>query len=170
MNLVYCQQKCCQIQLSYSSRQFEKHHTNQKAGIVVYDRQQDRVLLVQSHLHFWGPPKGTLNKDEAPFECALRELKEETGLELNIFDLEKAYIINNSIYYYTEKPFIQLKLIPTTDVDGLTWIKIDCLAALIETGQIILSKRAWIVLNHFLDKKLPQTEFKTVRTKKFSIR
>ena len=44
-----------------------------------------RVLLMrrnkEPNLGLWVAPGGKLEKDEAPFECAIRELREETGLQ-----------------------------------------------------------------------------------------
>ena len=43
-----------------------------------------RILLLHHVFHPyapWGLPGGWLGRDEAPAACALRELKEETGLE-----------------------------------------------------------------------------------------
>jgi 8-oxo-dGTP diphosphatase len=45
----------------------------------------DQVLLMkrnrQPNLGHWVAPGGKIEKDEAPYECATRELREETGLE-----------------------------------------------------------------------------------------
>jgi 8-oxo-dGTP diphosphatase len=54
------------------------------AGIVV---QEGRVLLVHhykpGHWDFWLPPGGGLEDGESILECAAREVREETGLEVN---------------------------------------------------------------------------------------
>jgi len=45
---------------------------------------EESKILMLNHVYHptasWGLPGGWLDKDEAPAECALRELKEETGL------------------------------------------------------------------------------------------
>lgn len=45
----------------------------------------DQVLLMERNkepnLGQWVAPGGKIEKDEAPYECAIRELREETGLE-----------------------------------------------------------------------------------------
>lgn len=46
-----------------------------------------RVLLLRHVFHPtkpWGLPGGWLDRDESPAECALRELREETGLEAEL--------------------------------------------------------------------------------------
>lgn len=50
--------------------------------------QQDQILMLQRRKSpnrgFWSPPGGKLKMEEgeSPFECAQREAKEETGLNL----------------------------------------------------------------------------------------
>lgn len=53
-------------------------------GTLIYCLQDDRVLLMkrnkQPNLGQWVGPGGKIEPGEAPFECARRELQEETGL------------------------------------------------------------------------------------------
>lgn len=51
-------------------------------SIAVYPRFGDRVLLIKhERLGKWLPPGGELEPGETPLEAAIRELREETGLE-----------------------------------------------------------------------------------------
>jgi 8-oxo-dGTP diphosphatase len=47
-------------------------------------RRDDQVLMMkrtkEPNLGLWVAPGGKIERDEAPFECAVRELREETGL------------------------------------------------------------------------------------------
>lgn len=59
-----------------------------RAGVVVvcFDNRQ-RILMLRHVFHPgapWGPPGGWLARGESPGECALRELKEETGLTADL--------------------------------------------------------------------------------------
>ena len=45
-----------------------------------YKNQKVEFLLLRA-FKYWDFPKGTVGRNEDPFEAALRELKEETGLE-----------------------------------------------------------------------------------------
>jgi 8-oxo-dGTP pyrophosphatase MutT (NUDIX family) len=54
------------------------------AGSVVFRRQPDRsprFLLIRDSYGKWGLPKGHLEPGEAPSDAALRETREEVGLE-----------------------------------------------------------------------------------------
>lgn len=64
-------------------------------GIVINN--QGQVLLTQhsSNLH-WGFPKGNINQGESSKEAAVREVKEEAGVEVEIIDK-----VGDSKYVYT---------------------------------------------------------------------
>ena len=53
-----------------------------------------KVLLVyEKNRNFWGFPKGHMEDGETEIETALREVKEEVGLEVEI-DKERRYTLN----------------------------------------------------------------------------
>lgn len=54
---------------------------------VVYN---NKVLLVQNPKRKWGPPGGHGNDNESLVETAVRETKEETGLDIEILGLVQA--------------------------------------------------------------------------------
>ncbi|XP_072439917.1 m7GpppN-mRNA hydrolase isoform X2 [Chiloscyllium punctatum] len=53
-------------------------------GAIILDEALENVLLVQGYLakSGWGFPKGKVNKEEAPHDCAVREVLEETGFDI----------------------------------------------------------------------------------------
>lgn len=53
-------------------------------GAIILNETLDNVLLVQGYLakSGWGFPKGKVNEDEAPYDCAVREVLEETGFDI----------------------------------------------------------------------------------------
>ncbi len=53
----------------------------------------DRILLVLGHRGLWSPPGGHLDFGESPFEAAVRETREETGID--VFDVEFVAITND---------------------------------------------------------------------------
>ena len=58
------------------------------AGIIVYAQRNNKreYLLLHYTAGHWDFPKGHIEKGESKQEAALRELKEETGLEATIID------------------------------------------------------------------------------------
>jgi 8-oxo-dGTP diphosphatase len=75
------------------------------AGGIVF--KEDQVLVVQNtaikdkKISFWGFPKGHLEKGETTGEAALREVKEETGIEAKISSIFKK--VGESKYFFTQK-------------------------------------------------------------------
>ena len=63
------------------------------AGILIYKYEQDKIKVLLchpggpywegTHLHSWGIPKGELDEKEKVKDAAIREVKEETNLEID---------------------------------------------------------------------------------------
>ena len=53
--------------------------------------ENNKVLLIQQKKGLWGFPKGRVEKNETECETALREVKEETNLDVKIEDINKKY-------------------------------------------------------------------------------
>lgn len=76
------------------------------AGIIVKD-EQDRVLLVKAHYkNYWSFPGGWIEAGQTPVEAAIRELKEETGLEVSPESVNLAFVANRSSKYFQSYNFI----------------------------------------------------------------
>ncbi|NXT16501.1 DCP2 hydrolase, partial [Prunella fulvescens] len=63
-------------------------------GAIILDETLENVLLVQGYLakSGWGFPKGKVNKEEAPHDCAAREVFEETGFDIKDYICKEDYI------------------------------------------------------------------------------
>ncbi|XP_039766677.1 m7GpppN-mRNA hydrolase isoform X3 [Ornithorhynchus anatinus] len=63
-------------------------------GAIILDESLENVLLVQGYLakSGWGFPKGKVNKEEAPHDCAAREVFEETGFDIKDYICKDDYI------------------------------------------------------------------------------
>lgn len=171
MKTYYCRDGCCPVKIKTyrpTPRYFSRNY--RKAGVFIYDPQKDRVLLVQSRGHLWGPPKGTLNIGEQERQCAVREVKEETGLDISSDDFTKAVKIRNrAIYYYLEMDTCNIEVqegMEDNDANGITWIKMDCLENAISDGNIVLNHYAKIVFHKLMDRKFPKSNWTLVRRKK----
>jgi ADP-ribose pyrophosphatase YjhB (NUDIX family) len=157
MKIFVCENGCCSIQIepynenkSFTNKKRNKH----KAGIFIYDPKEDKILLVQSRGNLWGPPKGTIQVPETEKQCAIREVKEETGLIISL-DNNDHYtrIDNKSTYYYINKDVCVVEIqrhIPDNDANGIGWVKPECLKSFIKNGTISLSMHCKIVLGRFL--------------------
>lgn len=66
------------------------------AGGIVLNGQGQVLLTQHSSNHYWGFPKGNLEEGESMKEAALREVKEEAGIQAEV--LEK---VGDSKYVYT---------------------------------------------------------------------
>lgn len=171
MQTYYCCDGCCQIKIKAyraTPRYFNRNY--RKAGVFIYDPKEDRVLLVQSRGHLWGPPKGTLNLGEQERNCAVREVKEETGLDISYDDFTKAVKIRNrSIYYYLEMSTCDIDVqdsIIDNDANGITWIKMKCLEKAILDGNIVLSHYAKIVFWKLIQKTFHKSTWTVVQRRK----
>ena len=166
-----CEKKCCSINFKlYNNSNYSLTHrsrNNRKAGVFIYDPKEDKVLLVQSRGHLWGLPKGTLQYGESERMCAVREVKEETGLEISSDDFSRATMIRNcALYFYLERNICDLQVqdhITDNDVNALGWIKPDCLEQFIINGNITLNQHCRIVFERFLNRTFPKTTFLLVK-------
>ena len=65
-------------------------------GCIIFDREtKSKVLVVyEKGRNFWGFPKGHIEEGENEFQTALREVKEEVGLDVDIVDSKYRYEMN----------------------------------------------------------------------------
>lgn len=109
-----------------------------KAGIMLFNEDFTRILIVKNNYHpypqcqKWGYPKGHLEHEETTYECAKRELYEETGVEINISD-HKTVNVNNSKYYvfYTSESKLQkIKPVDTNEINAAKFQDITSIQSL----------------------------------------
>lgn len=171
MQTYYCEKKCCLIKVDSKVTSLPSRSGRTcKAGVFIYDKDSDAVLLVQSRGKLWGPPKGTIEIGETASDCAVREVREETGLVITPENFSRAIKIKNrAIYYYLEMTVTdvepQLDLVDN-DVNGITWIKLDCLQSMITNGNIVLSEQCKIAFKKFLGRYFTSMEFTRVKPRK----
>jgi ADP-ribose pyrophosphatase YjhB (NUDIX family) len=107
-------------------------------GVVGFN-QQGQLLLLRHVFHPkspWGIPGGWLDRNEAPDQCALRELREETGI--------RSAVLGPVIYIHREETPPHLGIYYKAD------IKQDPLAL---SSEII--EWGWFELDDLPDKMLP---------------
>lgn len=127
----------------------------QSAGILLYRKRLDQIEVLLAHpggpfwikkdLGAWSIPKGEYSNIEDPLKAAIREFKEETGLEINgkfielmpvkqksgkivrAWALEGDYDISNfkSNSFSMEWPPKSGKMIDVPEIDQLVWFTLE---------------------------------------------
>tara|TARA_A100001015_G_scaffold301360_1_gene388072 strand:+ start:1116 stop:1598 length:483 start_codon:yes stop_codon:yes gene_type:complete len=130
----HCKNKCCKLVVSEYVESGEKIIDNIrrfKAGIILHNIPEDKILIVQSRGNLWGFPKGSFEEGENFKMCAIRELKEETGIKIEESKLNKFYKINNYVMYfyveYNKIEKLEIQKSKNNDANGIGWIKVECL-------------------------------------------
>lgn len=161
LNLEYCKKQelkeinicgngCCKvIKGVYDRRELRLKKSKCKAGVILYDSDSDKILMVQSRNNLWGIPKGSLNQGETFGECAIRELTEETGIVIKECDLTNYITITSNICYYymnmKETP-VSVQLNADNDVNSTGWIKLECLKTMVFNKTIRITNHCKLAL------------------------
>ncbi|XP_071482226.1 m7GpppN-mRNA hydrolase-like [Diadema antillarum] len=83
-------------------------------GGILLDETLTHILMVQGFFSktSWGFPKGKVNKEELPVQCAVREVREETG-----FDITNLIDENNYIETSINDQLARLYVVPNVPMD-----------------------------------------------------
>lgn len=57
------------------------------AGVIFFNETEEILIVKPSYKDYWSVPGGVIDKDESPRDAALREVKEEIGLDLKSMEL-----------------------------------------------------------------------------------
>ena len=68
------------------------------ATTLVFNNKNELLLNLRSDTNTWGIPGGSKELNETLEECAIRELKEETNINVN--DLELITVLSGKEYYF----------------------------------------------------------------------
>ena len=68
------------------------------ATTLVFNNKNELLLNLRSDTNTWGIPGGSKELNETLEECAIRELKEETSINVN--DLELITVLSGKEYYF----------------------------------------------------------------------
>ena len=96
------------------------------AGAIVYDDSTETYLLVRGPVK-WSFPKGHGKKGETYTQCAIREVKEETNVDI-IIDKNSHYMrcLGTKLYLViVDKSAIDPKINDNVEVVELRWFTLD---------------------------------------------
>jgi 8-oxo-dGTP diphosphatase len=149
-----CGRGCCSLEKWHYTNVHE-HITRdlkrRKAGVLIKNK-DGKILIIQSRGNRWGPPKGTAYSNEDNVECAIRELHEETGVELSRLDLigcQMVQISHISYYIYygdVDTDLTHIKSMLNNDCSGIGWVYPDCLMEMVEKDVIKVTNHMKILL------------------------
>jgi ADP-ribose pyrophosphatase YjhB (NUDIX family) len=157
---ILCMCKNCNIIVTPYSSSHHVHCNNNirkyKSGIIIHNPTTNHVLIVQSRGNMWGFPKGSVEQGENFINCAIRELNEETGINIEEKDLDdtNAFRLNHYVNYYYVKTNNAYNTIGINDneyndANGICWIKLDCLKELMINNQLKFNYHARSCLFHY---------------------
>ena len=114
--------------------------------------EDNRVLLVKHQKGHWGFPKGHVEKNETEMETAIREVKEETNLDVKIVDntrFVEEYITDKGnekevVYFYAKKVGGEIKS-QEEEVSETKWFSFE------EARQVITYKESKETFRKFLE-------------------
>ena len=99
-------------------------------GCIVIDN--GKVLLIQHLKGHWDMPKGHMEAGETEQETALREVKEETGVDVEIISDKKStleYTVENGnlkeVIYFIAKKIGGEEKAQETEVSAIRWLAFD---------------------------------------------
>lgn len=165
MNSYFCIDKCCNYKIIPYNKKIpleinkNKDIKIKKAGCFIYNSKSRKILLVQSRGQMWGCPKGTIKDFENTLNCAIREVKEETGIDLEEKNLNEYAVLNSKVLYY----FLEMKEIDVyiqnhifdNDANGIGWFNIDCLETLVKKGSININQHCRLLIKRIFNKDIP---------------
>lgn len=129
--------------------------SNKKVGAFIRD--DKLLLLVQSCGKHWGPPKGTMEDNESIRECAIREIQEETGIDVSNILPECYTRIKSRFYYYSishRHDIGKWKYTRGNDATGIGWFNIECLIQNIQYNNITVNQHLRYGLEKFFSVKI----------------
>lgn len=96
-------------------------------AIIFYNNQ---VLLIKQHQRFWGFPKGHIEDGETEVETAIREVKEETNVDIVVEEslrFENHYItdtnIDKTVIFFVAHPIDNMNIVAQeAEIKDVKWI------------------------------------------------
>ena len=135
-------------------------HYPQASAALVVENARGQVLLIRSWRYpiqqeGWEIPAGSVDCDEDPAAAAIREVKEETGLDVNHLVLLCQFYPSNGmsdqkVYVYEGKAEESEFILDETEIEEARWFAPEVLHQMLNSGQIQcgisqLGLRTWLM-------------------------
>jgi|SRR5690606_27188541 8-oxo-dGTP pyrophosphatase MutT (NUDIX family) len=110
------------------------------------------ILLVQTYNGKWGPPKGTIENNESSFQCAVRETREETGIDMekniNPF-MKKTLECDYKCDMFPIPLDTRVEINPKSynEITGYGWVSMGCVLR----NRMLLNRVCHLALKEFMD-------------------
>ena len=130
----FCKQivswKCPDLidQVPYMVKRYTKYKKSLATdGIIMYTMDNGlKILLVRINgSKIWSMPKGKRESGEESIDCAVREFREETGIDISdtaTRDMERIPILKTNFYILECDYPISLKNYRTNEISGVRWV------------------------------------------------
>lgn len=105
---------------------YENDLKNMSAGGIIFDKITRTFLLVRGPIK-WSFPKGHGKKGETHVQCAIREVKEETNLDITFSINEQNYIpcLGTKLYIIVvDKSLLNWKINDNCEISDINWFSI----------------------------------------------
>jgi 8-oxo-dGTP pyrophosphatase MutT (NUDIX family) len=141
--MLFCTKGCCKIYqrvgdapaFTYDERHFTIS-SRKKAGVILINTVDRKILIVQCYSNLWGVPKGSLEQGETEKQCALRELLEETGIRLDESSLKQPIRLGNCNACYfpvlVDRSVIADLSVIDQEITAIGWVHLDCLVDMVQ--------------------------------------
>ena len=120
----------------------------EECGAIVFDRLGKSVLIIfQNESQKWGLPKGHIDPREGGnyFECAKRELEEETGIMMNLIKYRRVgtCVIRNKIFYIVQlmKDVHRLRPMDHNEIGEIKWLNVEQIRSFVNAQQCNVTLR-----------------------------
>ena len=124
------------------------------AGGIVVDADSDRLLIVKG-AQKWSLPKGHLDRGEKYHQCAMREIHEETNLNISL-DINDRFIdIKKYVYYIIylyDADQINIKTNDPLEIQDVKWASIKDIKHLNCNRQLEYVVSRWDYIKSIIDK------------------